>query len=81
MTKTFAPVATEYCKANVATPGLTLFDGAGEARALLTGADGSLFLYDKDGEPRAVLDVDTDDGSPSLTLFDAKGDALWQAPR
>ena len=43
------------------------------------GADGSpiLFLRDKDGTARAALA----DGTPTLTLFDAKGGVLWQAPR
>ena len=59
-----------------------LSDKAGTMRVKLALAqDGSpvLILSDKDGRPRAGLDVLA--GSPRLTLFDAKGDVLWQAPR
>ena len=65
------------------SPALNLFDKARKKRAALAvvADQPALTLYDKAGTPRAVLDVDADDGSPSLTLFDAKGNVLWQAPR
>ncbi len=63
---------------------LRLYDKAGKPRALLSAAadwSATLILFVKDVTPRAVLDVDADDGSPSLTLFDAKRKVIWQAPR
>ncbi len=74
---------------------LLLFDKDGKPRATLgVDADGrevGLGLYDKDGETRAVLGVTTRVDKPTgvktktaesaLTLFDAKGDVLWQSPR
>ena len=64
------------------SPFLLLSDGAGTGRVNL-GVDAGgagLALYDKDGKTRMRLVVDAG-GSPGLTLFDAKGNVLWQAPR
>ena len=76
------------------SPGLLLHDKDGKPRATLTVvADGSpsLALFDKDGNQRATLGVtgtvhkrtgaETKTSAGTLTLFDAKGDVLWQAPR
>ena len=54
----------------------------------------SLALFDKDRKRRATLgvtttrldkrgrpDAETKTAESSLTLFDAKGDLIWQAPR
>ncbi len=56
---------------------LTLKDWEGKTRAALS--TGGLVLRDKDGKPRAHLGVVAD--GAFLTLFDAKGNVLWQAPR
>ncbi len=64
------------------SPGLSLYDKDGQVRVRLTVHwDGlpALYLYDKDGKTRMRLVVEG--GLPRLTLFDAKGDVLWQAPR
>ncbi len=52
-----------------------------------TGSPG-LDLYDKDGQTRATLGVSMVDRllapvrtEGTLTLFDAKGDVIWKAPR
>ena len=76
------------------SPSLAFFDRAGKVRAMLgTHADGSpgLRLADKDGKTRATLGVtttleertgaETKTSAGTLTLYDAKGDVIWQAPR
>ena len=69
---------------------LLLFDKDGKTRATLgVDADGrevGLRLYDKAAEPRAVLGATTTGAKTrtaesALTLFDAKGEVIWQAPR
>ena len=74
-------------------PALSLHDRDGKPRALLvTRADGSpaLTLADKDSQARAVLGVTetvnkagakTKTAENTLTLRDAKGNVIWQAPR
>ena len=75
------------------SPGLFLHDKDAKTRVALTaGADGTaLILYDKDWKTRATLGVttgfdkrtgaETKTAESTLTLFDAKGDVLWQAPQ
>ena len=76
------------------SPSLDLLDRDGKTRARLTVLpDGSpgLALFGKDGSVRATLGatatVDKRTGAKTkttegtLTLFDAKGDVIWQAPR
>ena len=64
---------------------LFLYDKDGKVRAGLTVlGDGSpsLLLFDKEETPRAVLDTGTTKtAAGTLTLYDAKGDVIWQAPR
>ncbi|MFB3066243.1 MAG: hypothetical protein ACE10D_06975 [Planctomycetota bacterium] len=76
------------------SPGLGLYDQDGMTRAaFVVGANGSpaLTLGDRSGRARATLGVTTTvdkrtgdktkTTEGTLTLFDAKGDVLWQAPR
>ena len=74
-------------------PALAFSDKEGKVRVgLSVDADGAVLrLADKDGNPRATLGVpttvnkrtgaETETTAGTLTLFDAKGDVLWQAPR
>ena len=69
-------------------PGFYLRDRIGRFRALLSllkDGSPSLRLTDKDGKTRAVLGVTTVAGKKTaestLTLFNAKGDVIWQAPK
>jgi hypothetical protein len=74
--------------------GLSLFDPDRKRRArLATAADGSplLSLHDKTGRSRAALGVattvekktgaETKTAENTLTMYDAKGKVIWQAPR
>ncbi len=76
------------------TPHLLLHDKNGKKRVWLgVNRDGSpaLDLYDKNVNKRATLGVtttvdkrtgaETKTAESTLTLFDAKGDVIWQAPR
>jgi len=73
---------------------LILSDKNGKARAMLAAhADGStaLIIFDKEEHARAVLGVHetvnkvtgakTKTAENTLTMYDAKGDVIWQAPR
>jgi hypothetical protein len=73
---------------------LILFDTNGKKRAALRAfADGSpsLILRDKSGTARAELGVtrtvnprtgaETTTAENTLTMYDAKGDMIWQEPR
>jgi len=67
--------------------GLVLNDKNSKLRAsLLVGGDGSptLLLGDKNGQTRAALgatETETRTAESTLTMYDAKGNVIWQAPR
>jgi len=69
------------------TAGLVLNDKNTKARvSLLLGGDGSptLLLGDKNGQTRAALgatETETRTAESMLTMYDAKGNVIWQAPR
>ncbi len=58
-----------------------LLDAEGKVRAELSMPFGepALFLYDKEGKPRAWLLLDGD-GNPRMMFVDSQQAPLWQAP-
>ena len=70
-------------RAALSSVGLVLNDKGGNPRAaLVTQDDGRshLVFTDEDAKTRATLSADRD-GNPSMSLQDAKGKVIWQAPK
>jgi hypothetical protein len=61
-------------------PLVLLFDKGGKARVALDSSAEGLILMDEQGKRRAVFSTDSN-GKSTITMYDAKGDVIWQAPR